>query len=90
MTTREQLRNLVDQLPEDLLPSAMELLQGLGANKPQSWPEQPPFEFKTERARRLWELRQQNIAAGARLLSQDEINEEVARRRGQRPWPDAD
>ena len=56
----------------------------------QPFPEEPPFEFKTDLARRMWELRQQNIAAGAKLMSVDEINEEIARRRGQRPWPDAD
>ena len=89
MTTREHVHQLIDHLAEENLPAVLTFLQDLGATEPQAWPEQPPFEFKTERARRLWELRQQNIAAGAKLLSQDEINEEVARRRGQRHWPDA-
>lgn len=59
-------------------------------NQVARYPEKPPFEFKTDLARRLWELRQQNIMAGAELLDWDGLNREMARRRGQRTDLDAD
>jgi hypothetical protein len=45
------------------------------------------YEPKTPLGRRLWELRQQMIASGERLLSWEEIEREVAERRGGAPDP---
>jgi hypothetical protein len=43
---------------------------------------EPSFIFKTPIARALYELREKAIAEGMRLLSSDEIIDEVKRRRG--------
>ena len=43
--------------------------------------EQP--RFRTALGERLWTVRQQAIAGGLRLLSDDEIEEEILRRRGE-------
>jgi len=40
------------------------------------------FEPRTELGRRLWELRKKIVASGEPLLSRDEIEREVAERRG--------
>lgn len=39
--------------------------------------------FRTARAERLWAIRQRAIAGGLRLLSGDEIEREILRRRGE-------
>jgi hypothetical protein len=41
------------------------------------------FNPKSELGKQLWEIRQRAIAKGMKLLSQDEILEEVRRRRGE-------
>lgn len=50
-------------------------------------PETPPFEFKTDLARQLWQLRQQSIAAGSKLLDWEGLDCEMASLRGQLSWP---
>lgn len=77
-----QLGDLAKHMLEDL-PHADDA-EDSDPEPPSGVREDPPFEFKTDLARRMWELRQQNIMDGARLMSADEISEEVARRRGQR------
>lgn len=42
----------------------------------------PKFVPKTERGRKLWALRQAAIAKGMKLLSDEEIADEIRRRRG--------
>ena len=42
------------------------------------------FEPKTELGRRLWEIRRKAIAEGMRLLSWEELEQEKAKRRGER------
>lgn len=41
------------------------------------------FKPQTALGKQLWEIRQQAIAKGMKLLSQDEILEEIRRRRGE-------
>lgn len=43
--------------------------------------EQP--QFRTARGERLWAIRQRAIAGGLKLLSGDEIEREIRRRRGE-------
>lgn len=44
--------------------------------------EQPNYQPRTELGRELWDLRQKIIASGEPLLDAEEIDREVARRRG--------
>ena len=39
--------------------------------------------FRTERAKRLWELRVQMLRAGAPMMNASQISDEIARRRGE-------
>jgi hypothetical protein len=43
-----------------------------------------PYEPRTALGRRLWAIRQRIVASGTPLLSADEIEAELARRRGER------
>ncbi len=43
---------------------------------------EPAYQPRTDLGRELWELRQKIVAAGEPLLDADEIDREVARRRG--------
>ena len=42
-----------------------------------------PFHPRTELGRRLWEIRQQIVAAGQANMSWDDVEREVAERRGE-------
>lgn len=48
------------------------------------WRESTTFRPRTPLGRRLWEIRERFIASGGRLLTEAEIEQEVAERRGER------
>jgi hypothetical protein len=43
---------------------------------------EPEFQPKTELGRRLWELRKQIVASGEPLLEREDLEREIAERRG--------
>jgi hypothetical protein len=51
------------------------------AAEPPEAPE-PEFQPRTDLGRRLWELRKEIVAAGAPLLDWDDLEQEIAERRG--------
>lgn len=50
-------------------------------------PEEEEFHPRTLLGRRLWEIRKQIVASGAPLLDWDDLEREVAERRGERTSP---
>jgi len=55
-----------------------------GRTAPRSKAVRGTFKPKTELGRRLWDIRCKAIAEGMRLLSWEELEEEKAKRRGER------
>jgi len=51
--------------------------------KDHGFPGSTPFQPRTELGKRLWEIRQQIVASGEPLLSLKEIQDEIARHRGE-------
>jgi hypothetical protein len=51
------------------------------AKRPSDAPE-PEFQPKTELGRQLWELRKQIVASGEPLLDWEDLEREIAERRG--------
>ena len=56
--------------------------QGMTVTSPISPVETSPV-FRTEWAKRLWELRVQMLREGAPMLNASQISDEIARRRGE-------
>jgi hypothetical protein len=73
----ENWRELAPEKQQKVL-EFVELLK----SESETTPPESDFVPKTPLAQKLWEIRQRAIAAGLRLLNEDEIEQELAARRG--------
>lgn len=74
MSKEEQLLETWHQLPSEAQDQVLQLAQSL---KPQ-----PEFVPQTPLGKKLWEIRQRIVASGVPLLSDEELEQELAERRG--------
>jgi hypothetical protein len=73
----EKWRKLTPQKQQQVL-EFVELLK----SEPEIKPPESDFVPQTPLGKKLWEIRQRAIAAGLQLLNEDEIEQEIAARRG--------
>ncbi|KAB8319062.1 hypothetical protein SD81_009040 [Tolypothrix campylonemoides VB511288] len=78
MSKEEQLLEYWRELSSEAQDQVLQLAQSL---KPQ-----PEFVPQTPLGKKLWEIRQRAIADGMKLLTEDELEQELAQRRGGYPW----
>lgn len=81
MGKEEELLEHWRELPPEKQQKVLELLEQLKTESETTFPESD-FVPQTPLAQKLWEIRQRAIAAGLRLLNEDEIALELAARRG--------
>lgn len=74
MSKEEQLLECWHKLSTEAQEQVLQLAQSL---KPQ-----PEFVPQTELGKKLWEIRQRIVASGIPLLSDEELEQELALRRG--------
>jgi hypothetical protein len=74
MGKEEQLLECWRELPPEAQDRVLQLAQSL---KPQ-----PEFVPQTPLGKKLWEIRQRAIAEGMKLLTKEELEQELAERRG--------
>ncbi len=74
MSKEEQLLECWHELSDEAQEQVLQLAQSL---KPQ-----PEFVPQTELGKKLWEIRQRIVASGVPLLSDEELEQEIALRRG--------
>ncbi|BAU11368.1 hypothetical protein LEP3755_18620 [Leptolyngbya sp. NIES-3755] len=74
MSKEEQLLECWRELPPEAQDQVLKMVQSL---KPE-----PEFVPQTPLAKKLWEIRQRAIAEGMTLLSEEELEQELAERRG--------
>ncbi|MCU0536047.1 MAG: hypothetical protein MUD14_19335 [Hydrococcus sp. Prado102] len=74
MGKEEQLLECWRELPPEAQERVLQLAQSL---KPQ-----PEFVPQTPLGKKLWEIRQRAIANGMKLLTEEELEQELAERRG--------
>lgn len=74
MSKEEQLLECWHELSPKAQDQVLQLAQSL---KPQ-----PEFVPQTELGKKLWEIRQRIVASGVPLLSDEELEQEIALRRG--------
>jgi len=74
MGKEEQLLECWRELPPEAQERVLQLAQSL---KPQ-----PEFVPQTPLGEKLWEIRQRAIANGMKLLTEEELEQELAQRRG--------
>ena len=81
MTTEQMLLNKWRSLPLDKQQEVLEFVEFLTIKRT---PESQPTEYvpQTPLGRRLWEIRSSAIAAGEQLLTEEEIEQELAEQRG--------
>jgi hypothetical protein len=73
----EKWRELIPQKQQKVL-EFVELLK----SESETTPPESDFVPQTPLGKKLWEIRQRAIAAGLQLLNEDEIEQELAARRG--------
>ncbi len=73
----EKWRELTPQKQQKVL-EFVELLK----SEPETKPPESDFVPQTPLGKKLWEIRQRAIASGLQLLNEDEIEQELAARRG--------
>jgi hypothetical protein len=74
MSKEEQLLECWRELPPEAQDQVLQLAKSL---KPE-----PEFVPQTPLGKRLWEIRQRIVASGIPLLSDEELEQELAERRG--------
>jgi hypothetical protein len=78
----EKIEKLSPAERHELVRRAKRLMDVEFQQSPPLQEETPPFELKTELAKDLWTLRQQIIASGEPLLDYEDLQAEIAERRG--------
>ena len=70
-----ELMSQIQELPKEDLEQDLETLS-------ETTPPEADFVPQTPLSKKLWEIRQRAIAAGLKLLNEEEIEQELAARRG--------
>jgi mRNA-degrading endonuclease RelE of RelBE toxin-antitoxin system len=80
MAKEEELLEQWRELPPDKQQQVLEFVHQLKSSSEKL----PPSDFvpKTPLSQKLWQIRQRAIASGLKLLNEEEIEREVAARRG--------
>jgi hypothetical protein len=73
-TKEQQLLECWRELPPDAQDQVLQLAQSLQP--------EPEFAPQTPLGKKLWEIRQRAIAEGMKLLTEEELEQELAERRG--------
>lgn len=72
-------------LPLEQRQQVFDFIEGLDRQKLEvDKPSEEAYQPQTELGKKLWEIRRRSLAYGPKLLTWDEINEEVSDRRGER------
>jgi hypothetical protein len=81
MGKEEELLEHWRELTPDKQQKVLEFV-GLLKSESETTPPESDFVPQTPLGKKLWEIRQRAIAAGLQLLNEDEIEQEIAARRG--------
>ena len=81
MGKEEELLQQWRKLSQEKQQKVLEFVEGL-KSEPETSPSESDFVPQTPLSQKLWEIRQRAIAGGLRLLNEDELELEIAARRG--------